>query len=231
MEAQGILPEPADLTPVIDDLVRRAANTRVAESRLRQYARLLAYARLIEQGEKISAEHTRRAVRESIGEFHGMRDGYHQTEKAERAYRLGRKARQSVHGSAYSARMAVLRLHEVLAKHQIDLPDHIRKTFPPAKIQAILETLNHLWRWTYPTDNALASQIARADAEFSATRQAYIWWRYSLPTYPGKWADMHALARTWRLTDASDVSNFRRHVLKICSGVSATIPSPPWATA
>jgi cation transport regulator ChaB len=222
--------EPPDLIPAIDRLVARAVRTGVSTARVRVCARLLAYARLLAEGEEIGADHAYRSLRESVGELHGMRDGYANPEEAGRVYRSGRKARQAAHGSAHSARIAVLRLHEVLAKYRSDLPEHIRDAFPPEKIQTILETLNHLWHWTCPAEDHLKSRDAICRSDLSATRQTYIWWRFSVPAYRGKWNDMYALARAWHLTDANDVSGFRRYVLRICAGVSSTIPSPPWAT-
>src|SRR5262245_16370372 len=45
--------------------------------------------------------------------------------------------------------------------------------------------------------------------------------------YRGKWADMHALARAWRLSDTDDTESFRRYVMKISKGVTQILASPP----
>ena len=156
-----------------------------------------------------------------------MRDGYAEPNEAEKEYRQGRKALQIVHNSSYSASIAVRRLHRVLTTHRSELPQHIRDSFPPEKIQMMLDILRDLWEATEPREDSLRAKKRLCRSDFSATKEAYIWWHDRGPTNRGRWNDMHAVARAWRLTGIKDVESFRRYVHRKCHGLPSTLACPP----
>ena len=210
----------------IQDLVIRAAKTGVAPKRVKVYARFLAHAQACEEGEIVEADHAFRSLRESVGNLHGMHDGYAQPNEAEKEYRQGRQARQFVHSSAFSAIVAMRRLHSVLTTRQGRLPQDLRESVPPEKIQMILDTLRDLWESTEPVEDYLKLNEGLCRSDFSATKQAYILWHDQGPAHHDRWNDMHAVARAWRLTGIKDVASFRRYVLRICHGLTSTLGVP-----
>jgi hypothetical protein len=211
---------------VVEDLVKRAATTGVSPKRVRVYARYLAYSQGWGEAEKVDADHTFRALRETVGNLHGIYDGYAEPNKAEIEYRQGRKALQFVRSSTCGAIIAVGRLLRVFTTHQSELPQHNRDSFPPEKIQTMLDTLKDLLEATGPTDDYLRENERLCRSPFSATKQAYIWWHDQGPANRGRWDDMYAVARAWRLTEFKNVESFRRYVLRTCHEFPSRLGCP-----
>jgi hypothetical protein len=217
--------EPESLVPQIDRLVRKASTLDIDPSRIRAYAQLLVAAELEAKWQEVGDEHARRASHEEWGELHGLDDGYWNLERAERVYRRGRKARQAVHASSGSARIAVARLEKVFKASHADLPAHIQIEFPQEKINQVLRCVENLWRWTHlPIANRQAKDESN---RLTLNTLVYLWWRHSVANYRGKWVDMHALAQQWWLTDAK-LESFRRCVLKSSAGITEIPAAPPW---
>jgi hypothetical protein len=53
----------------------------------------------------------------------------------------------------------------------------------------------------------------------SAIAQIYVWWRFAMAPYRGKWSHMHRLAVVWRLSSAKDESTYRTVVCRLCKEV------------
>jgi hypothetical protein len=210
----------------IQDLVIRAAKSGVAPKRVKVYARFLAYAQAHKDGDIVDADHAFRSLRESVGNLHGVHDGYAQPNEAEKEYGQGRKACQFVHSSTLSAIVAMRRPHSVLTKRQGELPQDIRDSFPPEKIKIMLDSLKDLGESTEPVEHYLTANQRLCRSDFNATRQAYIWWHDHGPSNRDRWNDMHAVARAWRLTGIKDVGSFRRYVLHVCHGLTSTLGFP-----
>jgi hypothetical protein len=220
--------KPAELVEKINRLVETASPTGIPADRVRPFARILVAAELEDHWNKIGDEHSRRSTYEMVGELHGV-DGYFNPDQAERAYRQGRKARQIVHNAARPVRLAIWRLIEIVKTNHAALPLHIQYEFPQA-LNVALEPLDSLIRLTHVAGDSLKQPIRRDSYRVSVNAQTYLWWRYLVANYRGKWADMYALARVWRLSDVRDEETFRRYVLKIARGVTEILACPPWAT-
>ena len=221
-------PEPKELVEQITTLVEKASSTGISADRVRLFARMLVAAKLEDHWNQIGVEHSRRSTYEAIGELHGV-DGYFNTEQAKRAYRQGRRARQIVHNAARRGRLAAGRLIEIVKKNHATLPLHIQDEFPQA-LNAALEPLDRLLQLTRIAGDNLKQPIGRDSCRVSVNAQTYLWWRFLVASYRGKWSDMYVLAHVWRLSDASDEQYFRRYVLKIAKGVTQMLACPPWAT-
>jgi hypothetical protein len=52
--------------------------------------------------------------------------------------------------------------------------------------------------------------------ELSERAQTYVWWRFVMAPYRGKWNDMHKLAYTWKISPAESVGYFRTVVDRMC---------------
>jgi hypothetical protein len=59
--------------------------------------------------------------------------------------------------------------------------------------------------------------------ELSERAQTYIWWRFVMAPYRGKWNDMHKLASTWKMSPAASVRNFRTAVDRMCKRPSVIV--------
>jgi hypothetical protein len=157
-------------------------------------------------------------------------------EAARAAYAQARKAQRELFNSATGLAKRLQGFEELLKLKYQWLQIDVASKFPLPDVLAACNLLTSFATATTPHPNNLA-EVKMAKSELSLTIQGHtlLWWRTYLPPYKGKWQDLHALARRWRLTDTHDLEAFQRQVrksrpVKDASGMTHILRCPPWAT-
>jgi hypothetical protein len=221
-----------NLSEKIDRRVEQASHTGISAERIHRYAHFLVAAETEAKWESMGAEHTRRSTFEIAGELYGLEEsGYWNDGPARQARGRGRKTRQAIDNAADGARRAIERLKDLVIKSQSDLPVHMRIAtgFSPERLDAALELLKEMKSFFRLRDDRLSEAMKSHGRpvvvnQTEINRQAYLWWLSEIGDYPEKWKEMYALARTWRLSDADSVENFRRYVRKVSREMATNSP-------
>jgi hypothetical protein len=217
----------AQLSPAlrsrIGDLVRRALLLGMDSNRLVKYAFLYATAEVQARGDEVSKDHAARSRLELAGEIHGLPTGYRDHAEAKRRYHGGRRARQQIKASL-DAVLGKWRLFEqVVQKHRSELPVHLQSRFSNTILGEVRKILRNMGIAAVLDEEDLIRERGR-ERELSATAQTYIWWRFAMAPYRGKWNDMHQLAFTWRMSPTASIKRFRTVVGRICKGATCSYP-------
>ncbi|HYM05832.1 MAG TPA: hypothetical protein VEU11_04675 [Terriglobales bacterium] len=203
----------------IASLVGRALQLPIHPTQLVKYAFLFAEAERQAKGDAVSEDHATRSRHELAGESHALQTGYSDTTKARQRYRCGRRARQQIAALLQGLLTNWERVEHVVLKHREELPVYLRPTFSNEELAGIHGRLAALGRAVRLGRDVLIEKSHRRKLTVAA--QTYIWWRFTLAPYTGKWNDMHRLAVAWRLSDVRDVESFRRIVGRICRGLKS----------
>ena len=206
---------PFELASRITVLVRAALKESIQPNRLLKYAFLYASAEQLTRGNEVSRQHGVRAKAELAGALHGFDAGYSDMAEAKRRYRQGRRARQQVKASFEAMEKSWRGFEAVAQRHRSELPEHLQSRLSD-------ETL-HTVRRIYQTVG-IAIVIDEEDLfreegsgrELSERAQTYVWWRFVMAPYRGKWNDMHKLAYTWKISPAESVTYFRTVIDRMC---------------
>jgi hypothetical protein len=105
------------------------------------------------------------------------------------------------------------RFRQLVDKHRLDLPVHNRQQLSPKSLETIRKTLAGLRTSLFLEDDVLRK--AQRTPHLSISSKTYSLWRFVIPSYRGKWSDMHRLAVAWRLSRAKDVDAFRGMVMRV----------------
>lgn len=209
---------PPVLSEPIAGLVNKALKLGIHPDRLVKYAFLRATAEREAQGDAVSMEHAIRSKTELVGELHGLPTGYRDDAEASGQYRRGRRARQQIAASLEGLLTRWRAFEAVLEKHGGELPAHLQPQFSHENLAGTRELLRGMQSVLTLGSDALSEK--NRPRALSAGAQTYIWWRFVMARYRGKWNDMHQLARVWRLSDAKDVETFRSMVVRITRDVT-----------
>jgi hypothetical protein len=206
---------PSALASRTADLVRVALSRRIRPNRLLKYAFLHARAEQLARGNEVSKQHGIRSKAELAGALHGFEAGYSDPGEAKRRYRQGRRARQQVKASFEAAVESWRRFEAVAQRHRSELPEHLQSRLSDEILCAVRRTYQTLGIAIVVDEEDLLSD-AGSGRELSERAQTYIWWRFVMAPYRGKWNDMHKLACTWKMSATKSVTSFRTVVDRMC---------------
>ncbi len=133
-----------------------------------------------------------------------------------RLHARGTMARQRISASAGGVLKAWDGFMQVVGRSVADLPPHIAQELNPEHMCALRRQLVRLKVVTNPRRAGVA--LPKQDP-LTPSQQTFMWWYFMTPPYPQQWFDMHSLAKAWKLSEAKDEADFKRIVVRICSGV------------
>jgi hypothetical protein len=207
----GRLPLPVSRR--ITELVTKVLPLKGDLDRIVPYAFLFTIVERHAKGEVISSEHTRSSWHELAGLIHGLQTGYRDEQEAATQYRRGRRARQILAASLDGVMTKWRKFHQLVNKHQLDLPLHNQERLARETLDGIRKALESMRTSLILEDSVLSK--GRQLRPLSTTAKTYTMWRFGVPGYRGKWSDMYRLAVAWRLTYAQDVETFRSIVARL----------------
>jgi hypothetical protein len=213
---------PLELASRITVLVRAALQESVQPNRLLKYAFLYASAEELTRGNEVSKQQGVRSKAELAGALHGFDAGYSDMAEAKRRYRQGRRARQQVKASFEAALTPWLAFAAVAQQHRFELPTHLQSRLSDETLHTVGRIYQSMGIAIVIDEEDLLSEEG-SRRELSERAQTYIWWRFVMAPYRGKWNDMHKLACTWKMSPAESVTNFRSVVDRICKRLSVIV--------
>jgi hypothetical protein len=203
-------------------LVRAALPCGIRPNRLLKYAFLHASAEQLTRGNEVSKQHRVRSKAELAGALHGFDAGYSDMAEAKRRYRQGRRARQQVKASFEAAVKSWRGFEAVAQRHRSELPKHLQSRLSDEMLHTVRRRYQSMGIAIVIDEEDLLSEEA-SGRELSERAQTYIWWRFVMAPYRGKWNDMHKLASTWKMSPAASVRNFRTAVDRMCKRPSVIV--------
>jgi hypothetical protein len=192
----------------------RAEDLKMDPDRLLRYAQLLGYAEDRHAGERTSADHTRRARADIIGQMFGVAGGYDRPEEAiqheHRARETGQQFCKIVEAAVHLMRKA----EASLDKHPDHFTQGLRVNYPRNRITE----MRVFWTRLAAAANPHKTSYQREEPmrQFASVSLLVLTsWKHSVPDYDGKWQDMYALARLWHVSNSKDLDSFMRYVRRI----------------
>jgi hypothetical protein len=207
----------------IEALVRKALHLAISPARLFKYAFLLEHAESQMQGEEVSEDHKARSQLELAAALHGLPADYPDPAEVMRRYKAGRRARQQIKASIDAVVGEWRRLEQVVQRHRAKLPLHLHSRFTNETMSDVQKVLHKMGNATVLDEEDLVNK-KDGERKLSPTAQTYVWWRSVLPTYRGKWNDMHQLAFAWKMSPTASVKRFRFVVERICKSATRSYP-------
>ena len=193
----------------------------IPSERVQRYAELCAFARAWDEGERVSEEHTRRALLESSANNFGYVDGYANGIDATLAIGRAREFTQQIHKKAESILHATRDLADKYGNRFNELPQGVRDLLPPSELDRVVKSLALLVRGTELPDRRASKYTP--DARPTAIEQTLLWWALTVPRYAGKWHHMLSLAQIWGITKTAGLDDFKRSVRKVKQRKTQTI--------
>jgi hypothetical protein len=207
----------------IEVLVRKAPHVAISPARLFKYAFLFARAESQVQGDDVSEDHGARSRLELAAALHGLPADYSDPAEVMRRYKAGRRARQQIKASIDAVVGEWRRLEQVVQRHRAKLPLHLHSRFTDKTMSDVQKVLHNMGNATVLDEEDLVNKRA-GERKLSVNAQTYVWWCLALPTYRGKWNDMHQLAFAWKMSPTASVKRFRFVVERICKGATHSYP-------
>jgi hypothetical protein len=214
---------PPGLAARVSVLVDKALPQSIHPNRVLKFAYLYATAEQLGQHDPDSRDHTRRARLELAGQIHGLKTGYQDIAEAQHLYRRGRRARQQIKSSFDPILGKWLGFEQLVQKLRPSLPVHAQSKVSEPHLKEIRKLLNEIGNAIVLDEEDLAKEEVH-ERKPSEIAQAYVWWHLLMPSYRGKWDDMHRLAFAWHMSPAASVKSFRTVVCRICKGATFTRP-------
>ena len=97
-------------------------------------------------------------------------------------------------------------------------PDHFTKGLRVNYSRKSMEQMRVFWTRLAAAANPRQTSYQREEPmrQFASVSQLVLTsWRHLVPDYDGKWQDMYALARLWRISNSQDLEDFKRYVRQI----------------
>ena len=207
----------------INVLIRKAPHAAISPTRIFKYAFLFARAESQVQGDDVSEDHEARSRLELAAALHGLPADYSDPAEVIRRYKAGRRARQQIRASIDAVVGECRALEQVVQRHRAELPLHLQSRFTDKTLSDIQKILHSVGNATVLDEEDLVNKKA-GERKLSVTAQTYVWWRFVLPTYRGKWNDMHQLAFAWKMSPSESVKEFRSVVERICKSATPRFP-------
>ena len=149
------------------------------------------------------------------------------------AYAAACRAQQEVHASATGCSIRLRKLETLLNTRYQSIRTDVMARFPLPDLEAACRLIRDFATATKPHGRWADVKFAKSELSLTIPGHTFIWWTL-LPTYRGKWTDMHELAICWRLTAANDLDTFQRSVRRLkpkpdSEGRTYILRCPPWA--
>jgi hypothetical protein len=193
---------------------KRVRLAQITPDRVLKYAVLVAAAEKTAQ-EDVSTENEVRARAELLGKTYGFEEGYHKPAEARSLDKRGRRARQQIEASLQGAEQKWQNTEQVIRKHRSEIPLHLQEVLSDERLAVVEQSLRDMRRTVaLPPKKKSGRQPRRRPRELTVASQTFLWWHHILPSYRGKWNDMHRLAGAWGLSNVQDVETFRILVKK-----------------
>jgi hypothetical protein len=223
---------PTDLDKRIHKYTKQAAGLGVRPDLIKKCARIAIAAQHIAHYQAQQEQETRDDMARVAAFEHGVIE--EDPHKARAAYAKARQRHQAIHNSARGLANRIKKFEDLLKPGYRSMSGTLREKFTLAEIVAACDLLNRFAVESTPHPNNLAEvKFAKSELHGSAAERTFLWWRYYLRDPRPTWQEMFELSRRWNLTEARDISDFRRRVRKakpVKTQVGTFIlPCPPWA--